>query len=240
MKSRRFFIVVPAAGIGQRMQSHCPKQYLTLAGSYLADHTLSRLLAVGSIERLVVALHPDDQQWSQLQHASHPAIVTCEGGDTRAASVLAALDCLVQLGAAADDRVLVHDMARPCVRVADIQALMAADNDEGAILAAPVVDTIKLAADQSGRYPVIDRTLDRQRIWRAFTPQLFPLERLRQALLAAQQQGRDVTDEASAIEWLGGKPRLVMGNEDNVKVTHPADLALAAFHLQQQAGESAQ
>lgn len=233
MQGARFFVVVPAAGIGQRMQSECPKQYLPLVNGYLADQTLSRLLAVSALQTLAVALHPQDAFWSRLKHANHARITTCEGGASRADSVLAALTHLEQLGATANDWVLVHDMARPCVRVSDIEKLMAAANLSGAILAAPVVDTVK----QSSSNLIIKKTLDRSRIWRALTPQLFALGQLKNALISARQKGQAVTDEASAVELLGLQPRLIEGAADNIKVTHPADLALADFYLQRQAKE---
>ena len=224
-------VVIPAAGSGSRMGAALPKQYLSLAGKALADHTLARLLTVPGIERIQVALHPQDAHWQTLAHASHPRIHTCAGGASRAESVARALAALRAAGASAADRVLVHVMARPCVRVADIEKLLAVTDDDGALLALPVLDTVKQETD--GRAVA---TLDRAHVWRALTPQFFPLGLLERAL-AETAGDASITDEASAMEKLGYRPQLVVGSADNIKVTLPADLALAEFYLQQQSGQ---
>jgi 2-C-methyl-D-erythritol 4-phosphate cytidylyltransferase len=134
--------------------------------------------------------------------------------------------------AAPEDRVLVHDAARPCLRSEDLVLLMEqAAGEQGGLLALPVRDTMK-QADAQGRS---EATLDRSRIWHAFTPQLFPLARLRDALERALAAGMAVTDEASAMEWAGYRPRLVEGHPDNIKITRPGDLELAAFYLSRRA-----
>lgn len=228
MSSARVQVVIPAAGSGSRMGAPLPKQYLPLAGKLLADHTLARLLAVPGIERIQVALHPQDAHWRTLTHAGHARIHTCVGGASRAESVARALAALRAAGASAADRVLVHDMARPCVRVTDIEKLLAVTGADGALLALPVLDTVKQEAD--GR---VAATLDRTHVWRALTPQLFPLGLLERAL-AKTAGDASITDEASAMEKLGYRPQLVAGSADNIKVTLPADLPLAEFYLQQQ------
>ena len=220
--SARLWAVIPAAGTGTRMQADLPKQYLPLAGRCLLDHTLERLLRVPGLAGAVVALTAGDSHWPRCAHAGHPGVVTVAGGDSRAASVLAALDYLVGQGGG-DDWVLVHDAARPCVTPACIERLLAAaDTGDGAILARPLTDTIKRA-----RGTVIERTLDRRELWGAQTPQLFPLAGLRQWLGQALAEGLAVTDEASAAEYAGKQPRLVPGRADNIKITHAEDLALA-------------
>lgn len=224
----RLFAVVPAAGSGERMGAGLPKQYLSLRGRTLAEHTLSRLLALGRIERVLVATSPGDVWWSGLPQARHPRVETVTGGDSRARSVMNALERLAQY-AADTDWVLVHDMARPCVRLSDIENLLRETGPDGAILALPCTDTIKQAQGD-----VIAATLERSAIWRALTPQLFPLGLLRDALAGALATGCDITDEASALEQAGRRPRLVTGSADNIKVTLPDDLALAAFYLSRQ------
>lgn len=239
MMAKRVFAVIPAAGIGSRMQAEVPKQYLPLAGGYLADHTLSRLLAVDAIDAIQVALHPRDSHWSSLQYAAHPRVAVCDGGESRAQSVLLALRCLQQkLATRDDDWVLVHDMARPCVRGDDIRTLLSTHHEQGALLALPAIDTMKqavISSDVSADVPtLVANSLDRNVVWRALTPQFFPLHRLVDILSNALQAGVAITDEASAMEWAGAHPELVHGHADNIKVTHSDDLPLAEFFIQQQ------
>lgn len=224
-----FWAVVPAAGIGSRMAAARPKQYLEIAGKTILEHTIERLLSVELIERVVVALHPEDVHWNKLGCASHPRVSAVTGGAERAQSVALALE-YIKGCAAQDVWVLVHDAARPCVRIEDIQRLMAAG--EGALLAAPISDTVKRAE----RAQVIE-TLDRQQLWSAMTPQMFSLNQLHSALMSAAAKGQPVTDEASAIEFVGGRPRLVEASRDNIKVTRPEDLALAEMILTRQQEE---
>lgn len=239
MTSRRIFAVLPAAGIGARMRADCPKQYLPLAGRPLAEHTLERLLAIEAVSMLQVALHAADDYWPTLAQSRDARIHTCQGGDDRASSVLKALAAIrerVDIDAA--DWVLVHDMARPCVRREDIAKLLAVADAAGGLLAQPVVDTIKQAVDGANgginEAVRVARSLDRAIIWRALTPQFFPFETLETALKQARAKGALITDEASAMELAGFHPRLVAAHSDNIKVTRPEDLALAAFYLQQQ------
>lgn len=228
----RLFALVPAAGAGRRMGSDLPKQYLTLHGRTLAEHTLNRLLALPSVELVLVAVAEADPWWPSLAVSRHERVETVTGGASRAESVLAGLDAL-RGRADDDDRVLVHDMARPCVRPSDVETLLRADGEDGALLALACTDTLKETDDDGS----VAATLDRGRVWRALTPQLFPLGLLRRALRGALAAGATVTDEASAVERLGARPRLVPGHPDNLKVTRPGDLALAEFLLTQQAKE---
>ena len=226
------YAVVPAAGTGQRMEAQLPKQYLTLRGRTLAEHTMARLLAMGSLRQVVVAVADGDPWWPRLDCASHPRVRTVTGGASRAESVLRGLETLA--GEAPDEaRVLVHDMARPCVRLSDMERLASECGARGALLARPVHDTLK-QSDDSGH---VIASPDRRHVWRALTPQCFPLDALREALREALAAGLEVTDEASAMEHQGWHPLLVAGHADNLKVTEPADLALAAFHMEQQERE---
>ncbi|MBQ0754799.1 MAG: 2-C-methyl-D-erythritol 4-phosphate cytidylyltransferase [Gammaproteobacteria bacterium] len=228
----RLFAVVPAAGSGTRMGASLPKQYLSANGRTIAEHTIGRLLSYARIEKIIVATAKDDLWWPQLSTALHPRVKSAIGGATRAESVLACLDFL---SAEANDHdwVLVHDMARPCVRLSDIELLLQGCTEQGALLALPVTDTIKQADGDAS----VTGTLSRDNIWRALTPQLFPLGALRDALTEALAKGLPITDEASAMELRGGKPRLVVGRSDNIKVTLPADLPLVRFYLSQQEDE---
>ena len=225
--------VVPAAGVGSRMGSVIPKQYLTLNGRTVIEHTLSRLLDHPRIAGVCVALSPDDQWWSQLEIVSDPRILTVEGGRERCHSVLNGLNRLSGI-APAVDWVLVHDAARPCVRLSDIDTLIdqSIESGIGGLLATPVHDTVKLAMVDS---QVVENTVPRERLWRAFTPQMFRVNQLGSALESAISSGHTVTDEASAMELAGYRPLLVEGAGDNIKITRPEDLALAEFFLHQQA-----
>ncbi len=226
----RFWAVVPAAGVGKRMGGQIPKQYLEMAGKPVLQHTLERLLSVRRIAGVVVALSPDDGYWADLPVAGDCRIRIAAGGQERADSVLSALDTLNEQ-AQADDWVLVHDAARPCVRPADIDRLMdsLAHHAVGGILAVPVSDTLKRVESLA-----ITATVDRALIWRAQTPQMFRLNGLRQALIQARELGRVVTDEASALELQGYHPGIVEGRADNIKITRPEDMALATFYLEHQ------
>lgn len=220
--------VVPAAGRGTRFGGEVPKQYLQVGGRPLLAYTLDALLAHPAVAGVVVALAADDPWWpGWSDHAGKP-VLTCTGGASRAASVLAAMAALPK-SVRADDFVLVHDAARPNLAPADLDRLLEQGRADpvGAILAAPVRDTLKRAGDDGG----IDRTEPRERLWRALTPQLFRRLQLSRALQAAADAGVEVTDEAMALERQGARPLLVEGREDNFKVTTPADLARFEFEL---------
>lgn len=228
----RYWGVVPAAGAGRRMGATLPKQYLPLAGRQVIDHSLQPLLDHPRIEGVVVALSPQDSCWAKSAFASDPRVRQVAGGRERCHSVMRALQALRQK-ANDDDWVLVHDAARPCLRGEDIDRLIEqlSDDPVGGILAVPVHDTVK-SADHEMR---VSDTLPRERLWRAFTPQMFRLSRLVEALRQALAAGLVVTDEASAMEYAGLAPKLVQGHGDNIKITRPQDLELAAFYLHQQA-----
>ena len=220
--------VVPAAGRGTRFGGEVPKQYLQVGGRPLLAYTLDALLAHPAVAGVVVALAADDPWWpGWSDHAGKP-VLTCTGGASRAASVLAAMAALPE-SVRADDFVLVHDAARPNLAPVDLDRLLEQGRADpvGAILAAPVRDTLKRAGDDGG----IDRTEPRERLWRALTPQLFRRLQLARALQAAADAGVEVTDEAMALERQGARPLLVEGREDNFKVTTPADLAGFEFEL---------
>ena len=222
----RHYAIVPAAGSGSRFGSEKPKQYLDLLGRPLIFHTLKALTACPDIERVWVVLAPDDPWWPQYDWSGLGAkleTVRC-GGATRAESVTNGLQAAAMV-AADDDWVLVHDAARPCISAAMLDALFAdlAQDPVGGILAVPVADTLK-RADTEQR---VAATEPRDGLWQAQTPQMFRYGLLGDAL----QKCRDVTDEAGAVEALGLKPKLVRGDATNLKVTYPADLALAAMIL---------
>jgi 2-C-methyl-D-erythritol 4-phosphate cytidylyltransferase len=226
--------VVPAAGRGTRLGGDMPKQYLPIAGRPMIEHTLRALLGHPEVDGVMVALAPDDPWWGGWRYLENKPIYTCIGGAERADSVLAALQALPAT-VSEEQWILVHDAARPCLRGVDLTRLLAIGQADpiGAILAAPVRDTIKRV--EPGDQLRSSGTEPREQLWRALTPQLFRRGGLIRALQAAMRGGVPITDEAMAMELLGLKPLLVEGSEDNIKVTTPADLALAESILQRMA-----
>lgn len=224
--------LLPAAGSGRRFGGEVPKQYLRAAGKPLIEHALEALLSHPGVQGVVVALSANDAHWPGWASLHDKPVIACIGGGERADSVLAALHALPE-GVAEDELLLVHDAARPNLRAGDISKLIDAAMScaDGAILAAPVRDTLK-RADVDAK---IAATEPRDGLWRALTPQAFRRDLLRRALEGAASAGIAVTDEAMAVERLGLHPALVEGREDNLKVTTPADLALAEFLLARRA-----
>ena len=228
-----FWAVVPAAGSGQRMGAAVPKQYLPLRGRAVLDHALAALLGHPEVRGAFVAVAADDRRWRDCEHARHPRVRWVTGGAERCHSVLRALDALAG-EASADDWVLVHDAARPCLSAADLGRLVDGlrDHPVGGLLGVPVRDTMKRCTGDGA----IVETVDRTGLWHAYTPQMFRLGLLTSALRAAVAAGAAVTDEAAAVERAGLAPRVVEGSYGNIKVTRPQDLALAELFLGLQEG----
>jgi len=233
MTSERFFGLIPAAGVSERIGRATPKQYLPLLGRPMLYHSVSALLASDRIDTVFVVLAPADEEFRRHEWGGFGARVAplyC-GGATRHDSVLnglVAASSTVQ----PDDWMLVHDAARPCLRQCELQRLLAAlaADEVGGILGVPVADTLK-RADADGQ---IQATEPRERLWHAQTPQMFRHGLLLQALSRTGM----VTDEAGAIEALGLKPKLVQGSTMNLKVTFAEDLQLAETILASRAGQS--
>jgi 2-C-methyl-D-erythritol 4-phosphate cytidylyltransferase len=226
--------IVPAAGIGRRMQTKIPKQYLNLNGRPIIETSLARISALRYVKQIIVMLNPKDKVWPTLGLEQNEKIVCKEGGENRYQSVLNGLVYLEDL-ARDDDWVLVHDAARPCVRIKDIDNLLEqiSDHEVGGLLGSPVEHTIKLANESNE----IEQTIDRENVWNAYTPQIFRFRLLLNALQAIDKSEKTVTDEATAMEEFGFKPLLVAGNKDNIKITQPQDLGLAELILSYQALE---
>lgn len=230
MTTTKFWGIVPAAGVGKRMNADRPKQYLLLNDEKtVIEHTLASLINAPFFEKIVVAISDGDPYWDDLPISKHEKIIRAKGGKERADSVLNAL-AAIENQADKDDWVLVHDAARPCITTQDIEKLITELRDEtvGGILALSSHDTLKDVEDQQ-----IVSTLNRNRIWRALTPQMFRYGALKSAL-ELTQGNPTITDEASALEIQGFLPKIVEGRSDNIKITRPEDLALAQFYLQQQ------
>jgi 2-C-methyl-D-erythritol 4-phosphate cytidylyltransferase len=227
------FALVPAAGSGSRMGGDVPKQYLPLAGAPLIRHALAALCAVPAISRVFVVLAADDGDWARHDWSDlgdKLLLLDC-GGATRAESVINGLQAAAKI-IGAEDWVLVHDAARPCLTVSHVEALIdeVGDDDVGGLLAIPVADTLKRAGPGSRS----ETTVARDNLWQAQTPQMFR----HGLLLRALQQAPAVTDEASAVEALGLRPRLVAADAGNLKVTYPFDLKLAEWILAQRGAMS--
>jgi 2-C-methyl-D-erythritol 4-phosphate cytidylyltransferase len=227
----RYWAIVPAAGVGRRMANQAgpavPKQYQLLLNRPMIEWSVSALLANKQIERVVVSIAPDDMQWPPLSIAIDSRVSTVVGGDERADSVMNALQALSD-DAQPNDWVLVHDAARPCLHPNDISQLINTLKDDavGGLLAAPVADTLKRVEAAQ-----VIATVPREQLWRALTPQMFRYALLHRALAESQQKNLSVTDDASAVEKLGLRPKIIQGRADNIKVTVPEDLAIAAAVL---------
>ncbi len=227
----RYWALIAAAGSGTRMGADVPKQYLVVAGRPVIAHSVRRVAGHPRVTGGVVVLARDDGRWEAVDLGLLPRPRRVTGGAERCHSVLNGLEALAD-EAADEDWVLVHDAARPCVRVEDIDRLMdeLAGHPVGGLLALPVRDTMK-RADREGN---VTETVSRSGLWHALTPQMFRFGLLRQALQRAMDAGQLVTDEAQAVELAGHTPRVVEGSPDNLKVTHPRDLALAELFLREQ------
>lgn len=217
--------VIPAAGVGSRMKLATPKQYLTIAGQTVLQHSVAALAQDPRVERIFIAIAATDTYAQQLQFAIDVPITWVVGGATRAASVAAGVNAAQQQGY---HFVAVHDAARPCLQADELAAVISAGmhHSDGALLAIPLADTLKRAEGQ-----IVCETLAREHLWRAQTPQVFASEKLLQALTDVGVDNAAITDEASAIELKGGHPQLVEGRTTNIKITQPGDEALATMYL---------
>ena len=222
----RYWLVMPAAGIGRRFGSERPKQYAPLRGRTVIQWALAPFLADERCAGALVALAAHDPYWPEV---APPGVMTVAGGAERSHSVRNALAALAPR-AAAEDWVLVHDAARPCLAPEDLERLLGelAEHPLGGLLAVPAADTLKRADAQH----CVAATVDRTGLWRALTPQMFRYGALCRALDAAHAAGRVPTDEAQALEWLGERPALISASAANLKITSAADLTVAAALLE--------
>ncbi|MBL4908782.1 MAG: 2-C-methyl-D-erythritol 4-phosphate cytidylyltransferase [Alteromonadaceae bacterium] len=228
--------VVPAAGIGKRMRSHYPKQYLTFLGKTVLEHTVERLLSHPKITRVILALGENDEYFPSLALANNPYVSTVIGGKERVDSVLAGLQ---YINCSEFSWVLVHDAARPCVSHQDITQLITRclSTGVGGLLATPVRDTMKRSHPENTlnkAQNIVQCTEQRDGLWHALTPQMYKITELKNAIENALTQQLAITDESSAIELAGLPSQLVEASSDNIKITRPDDLALAEFILMKQ------
>ncbi|WP_448548300.1 2-C-methyl-D-erythritol 4-phosphate cytidylyltransferase [Thalassotalea fusca] len=221
-------VVVPAAGVGKRMQANVPKQYLRIGEQTVLEHTVERLLSFKRITKIVVAISADDEYIHDTWLPQHKHVEVVHGGKERVDSVLAGIK---SLSAEQFPWVLVHDAARPCVTTEDLCALIdtCLEKNEGGLLAYQVRDTMKQAKDD-----VVELTIERSHLWHALTPQMYPTIQLETAIERALSQSAVITDESSAIEYCQLPSHLINGSSENIKITRPADLTYAEFILSKQ------
>jgi 2-C-methyl-D-erythritol 4-phosphate cytidylyltransferase len=227
---QKLIAIVPAAGIGKRMKAGCPKQYLTIEGQTILEHTVLRLLSHPCIEKVILAIGDNDEYFRSTSLASNTDVITVIGGQERVDSVLSGL----KIVESADyPWVLVHDAARPCITLADIDVLInhCQQYNVGGLLASPVRDTMKRGQSVNNS---VKNTVEREQLWHALTPQMYRTSELLQAITQAQLKAYVITDESSAIELAQLPSLLVTGRSDNIKITQPDDLALATFILAEQ------
>lgn len=224
--STKIWAVVPAAGSGTRFSKTELKQYQIIGNKTVLEHSLARLFEL-PLAGCVLAVNPNDSFIHTLPCIEDAKVHLCEGGKERVDSVLNGLEYLSQI-ASPDDYVLVHDAARPCVTVESLKALINAveHGKISAILATPVRDTLKFA-----NHHQIVKTVDRTALWQAQTPQIAQISVLKKAIVHAIKQGQIITDEASALEYIGESVTIVQGRSDNIKITYSDDLALAKLIL---------
>jgi len=226
----KIVVLVPAAGTGTRFGDAVPKQYLDISGHPLIFHTLLALTKVSRIDDITVVLSPDDNHWQNYQAdwtlLGSKVSTARVGGNSRSLTVVNGLDAIAsRIALGADDWVMVHDAARPCIRPELVEQFIdeLESDSVGGLLALPLNDTIKF---DDGNLRV-EKTVSRERLWRAQTPQMFRSQLLSKALTMCP----DATDEAQAIETMGHQPKLVMGDSANLKVTYAPDLKLARMLL---------
>lgn len=227
----RYWGLIPAAGVGQRMGASIPKQFLKIGGRTIIEWTVLALAKHKSIDGLYVGLSDTELYGKQIKSIHSKVIDVYCGSDSRAGTVLNGIEHLMEMGGSPEDWLLVHDANRPFLTSDEVTCLIASvgDDPNGGIVGYPVVDTLKLI--QEG---CIRETLDRINYCRALTPQMFKIGLLREALSQCVQQGIDVTDESQAMEKMGYRPKLVVGSSTNIKITTPADLKVAKAMIEMQ------
>ena len=231
--THQFIAVVPAAGAGKRMLANCPKQYLTIDNKTILEHTVERLLSHPLINKVIIALSEGDEYYSRTSLVNNKHIETVIGGKERVDSVIAGLKAI---DSQVYPWVLVHDAARPCVTHDDISALITqcVEKQTGGLLAAPVRDTMKRSFSSDLAVNQVSKTVDRENLWHALTPQMYQVNELKEAIINGLSKSAELTDESSAIELANIPSLLVSASSENIKITHPDDLSLAAFFLRKQ------
>lgn len=220
------YVIIVAAGSGQRFASDTPKQFLEIAGKLALQHSIDAFDALDIIQGIVLVMPQNQKLWKDIELKASKPLIYAQGGKSRADSVLHGLQILTP-SISDTSWVLVHDAARLCVAPSDIQKLIkqCSKHNQGGLLVKPINDTIKYTKDAKH----CEKTIDRQKLRAALTPQMFPYRQLIKAL--EQADIKKTTDESSAFEQMGIQPLMVNGRSDNIKITYAEDLLLAEFIL---------
>ena len=226
-----FVAIIPAAGSSTRFSGEVPKQFLRVDGRTVLELSIKPILDFSECLGVCILVPQDDQYHKALEIKDNPKIFLTEGGTTRINSVMEGIKFWLK-SELSYDHILIHDAARPCLRSSDVQQLLASIDGEvdGVVLGIPCSDTIKKV---SAKGSLVLNTVDRSKLWRAFTPQIFRKEVLQKNALEENIE-KEFTDEASLVEANGGKLKMVKGFEDNIKLTFPEDLALIKSILSSQ------
>ncbi|RLA08757.1 MAG: 2-C-methyl-D-erythritol 4-phosphate cytidylyltransferase [Gammaproteobacteria bacterium] len=212
--------IIPAAGCGQRMKNKTPKQYLKIADKTILEWSLQEFISHPKIDKIIIAINKNDNFFKTTNLINIKKITTCIGGDSRFDSVYNAMRTIKN----EDDNyfVIVHDAARPLFNKKDLNNLLEAKNDSGAILVANINETVKKVINGK-----IQKTLNRDNLYRALTPQFFKLSLLKKAFENAKNKKINITDESMAVENLGVNPAIIIGDANNIKITTKEDLDYA-------------
>jgi len=229
-KSNKYWVVIPAAGIGKRMGSDIPKQYVSVRGKTVIEHTIDNFISRKEIQNICISISESDNYWSTLPISKNKKIITTVGGNERYESVYNGLRAL-QDKANDDDWVLVHDAVRPCLKKSIIDRLITdiSSHDVGGILALPCFETMKRVNNSNE----VEETINRETIWRAQTPQVFKYQKLLLAIEKVINENIFITDEAMAMELSNHKPIVILGDENNIKITHKTDLKYLELFLEE-------
>ena len=226
-----FVAIIPAAGDSSRYSGEVPKQFLKVDGRTVLELSIKPLLDFSECLGVCVLVPAEDQYHKTLEIKNNPKVFLAEGGTSRIDSVSKGVK-FWQQSELSYDYILIHDAARPCLRSSDVQQLLDSIDSEvdGVVLGVPCSDTIKKVSAEGS---LVLNTLDRSKLWRAFTPQIFRKEVLQKNALEENIE-KEFTDEASLVEANGGKLKMVKGFEDNIKLTFPEDLGLIKSILSSQ------
>jgi 2-C-methyl-D-erythritol 4-phosphate cytidylyltransferase len=237
---RKCHVLLPTAGSGRRLGGELPKQFQQLAGKPMLAYAVKAFMQCSLIESIWLGVSPNFVDFPLLKNlveGNKPVHILPTGGPTRQETVRNTLASMLETGLNQHDWVLVHDAARPGITTELIEKLIVAVSagKAGGLLAVPLADTLKQADLDSvvaGNIPHSERTIPREHLWQAQTPQMFSIRDLHEALVNAIRQEANITDEASAMELAGFQPLLIEGATRNFKVTHPADWDLMQLLLQ--------
>ncbi len=220
------YAIIVAAGSGQRFASDTPKQFLEIAGKLVIQHSIDAFDNISEVEGIVLVMPANQKLWQDIELKANKPLMYTTGGESRVQSVLHGLEILAP-SVGNTSWILVHDAARACVTTQDIKKLIThcKNENQGGLLVKPVIDTIKYSKDGKNS----EKTINRNNLYAALTPQLFPYQQLIDALRKSDK--KSTTDEASAFEQSGIKPLLIKGRSDNIKLTYVEDLLLATFIL---------